>query len=262
MDATYRIWRVHGRCPRHPGPHGRPSRSAQDLRPSAPLPHPTAKTNQRPVPQPSEGEPVVRRRGRRMDRRPGCDGAGLAGVMVAVGSRRPRPRGTRRRAPRSPGRGGVQPRRLLRHRVCQLHQRGRQLVQWTVTAATAGTATLAFRYANGTTADRPTDITVNGSLVARRVWPSRTGAWTTWATTDHHRRGERRHQHDPGDGHHGQRRTQLDFLDFEVAAAAPPTTRPRTPPSRRAWSSPTTPASPAPASSTTTTPPAATSSAR
>lgn len=56
-------------------------------------------------------------------------------------------------------------------------------VQFTVTAATAGTATLAFRYANGTAADRPADIAVNGSVVAAaRSFPA-TADWNTWATT-------------------------------------------------------------------------------
>jgi hypothetical protein len=36
-------------------------------------------------------------------------------------------------------------------------------VQWTVSAGTAGSATLSFRFANGTTANRPMDITVNGT---------------------------------------------------------------------------------------------------
>jgi hypothetical protein len=53
-------------------------------------------------------------------------------------------------------------------------------VQWTVSAATAGTATLTFRYANGSTANRPMDITVNGELVADELAFPPTGAWTTW----------------------------------------------------------------------------------
>ncbi|MFI6740515.1 PQQ-dependent sugar dehydrogenase [Nonomuraea sp. NPDC050451] len=54
--------------------------------------------------------------------------------------------------------------------------------QWTINAPAAGTATLAFRYANGTGADRPSDIAVNGTTVAAaRSFPA-TGAWTTWAT--------------------------------------------------------------------------------
>jgi alpha-L-fucosidase len=54
--------------------------------------------------------------------------------------------------------------------------------QWTVTAAQAGSATLTFRYANGTTANRPMDVTVNGTLVADELAFPPTGAWTTWQT--------------------------------------------------------------------------------
>ncbi len=54
-------------------------------------------------------------------------------------------------------------------------------VEWTVTAAQAGTATLTFRYANGTTASRPTDISVNGAAPTSVDFPG-TGAWTTWAS--------------------------------------------------------------------------------
>lgn len=55
-------------------------------------------------------------------------------------------------------------------------------VQWSVTAAQAGRATLTLRYANGTAASRPMDITVNGVLVADdRAFPS-TGSWSSWST--------------------------------------------------------------------------------
>ncbi|RCG26254.1 hypothetical protein DQ384_30300 [Sphaerisporangium album] len=54
-------------------------------------------------------------------------------------------------------------------------------VQWTVTAA-AGPVTLRLRYANGTTADRPMTITVNGATVATAMSFPGTGAWTTWQT--------------------------------------------------------------------------------
>src|SRR5262245_12947373 len=37
--------------------------------------------------------------------------------------------------------------------------------EWTVNAANAGTATIAIRYANGTTTGRPCDILVNGTVV-------------------------------------------------------------------------------------------------
>ncbi|MEV6012428.1 alpha-galactosidase [Streptomyces sp. NPDC051976] len=53
--------------------------------------------------------------------------------------------------------------------------------QFTVDAAAAGNATLTLRYANGTTTDRPADLTVNGTVVsAGRSFPG-TGSWDTWA---------------------------------------------------------------------------------
>ncbi|MGW2400161.1 PQQ-dependent sugar dehydrogenase [Kitasatospora sp. NPDC001664] len=55
-------------------------------------------------------------------------------------------------------------------------------VEFTVNAATAGAGVLSVRYANGTTIDRPADITVNGARVAAgRSFPS-TGTWDTWTT--------------------------------------------------------------------------------
>ncbi|GAA0951238.1 glycosyl hydrolase family 28 protein [Nonomuraea longicatena] len=55
-------------------------------------------------------------------------------------------------------------------------------VEFTVTAAQAGTATLTFRYANGTAVGRPMDITVNGTLAAGGLAFDPTGAWPTWTT--------------------------------------------------------------------------------
>ena len=56
-------------------------------------------------------------------------------------------------------------------------------VEYSVNAAQAGTHTLTFRYANGTTADRLSDISVNGTIVSNgRPFPS-TGDWTSWTTT-------------------------------------------------------------------------------
>src|SRR5687767_7583345 len=55
-------------------------------------------------------------------------------------------------------------------------------VEFTVTSPSAGQATLTFRFANGTTANRPMDITVNGSLAADELSFPGTGAWTTWQT--------------------------------------------------------------------------------
>ena len=53
-------------------------------------------------------------------------------------------------------------------------------VEFTVNAAVAGTATLRFRYANGTTTSRPMDIAVNGALAVDELAFPGTGAWTTW----------------------------------------------------------------------------------
>ncbi|HEX6358778.1 right-handed parallel beta-helix repeat-containing protein [Actinophytocola sp.] len=54
-------------------------------------------------------------------------------------------------------------------------------VQFTVDAAAAGTATVAVRFANGTTTTRPTDVVVNGTTVQSTTFAG-TGAWSTWAT--------------------------------------------------------------------------------
>jgi glucose/arabinose dehydrogenase len=55
-------------------------------------------------------------------------------------------------------------------------------VEFSVNAATAGNGTLSIRFANGTTADRPMDIAVNGSpAILAQSFPG-TGAWTTWET--------------------------------------------------------------------------------
>ncbi|MGI5412524.1 PQQ-dependent sugar dehydrogenase [Streptomyces chartreusis] len=55
-------------------------------------------------------------------------------------------------------------------------------VEFTVSADTAGGASLAFRYANGTGADRPMDISIGGRVVASNVSFPPTANWTTWAT--------------------------------------------------------------------------------
>ena len=53
--------------------------------------------------------------------------------------------------------------------------------EWTVTREQAGTASLVFRFANGTTAARPMDLVVNGASVGTLTFAG-TGAWTTWQT--------------------------------------------------------------------------------
>ncbi|QUC57702.1 PQQ-dependent sugar dehydrogenase [Streptomyces sp. A2-16] len=55
-------------------------------------------------------------------------------------------------------------------------------VEFTVSAASAGTTAVTFRYANGTATDRPMDISVNGTVVAPAVSFPATADWNTWAT--------------------------------------------------------------------------------
>ncbi|GHJ44165.1 hypothetical protein Cs7R123_15070 [Catellatospora sp. TT07R-123] len=55
-------------------------------------------------------------------------------------------------------------------------------VQWTINAATAGTAALGLRYANSGGADRPADIAVNGTAVAAAASFPVTANWDTWTT--------------------------------------------------------------------------------
>ncbi|MEU5157075.1 carbohydrate-binding protein [Glycomyces sp. NPDC021274] len=54
--------------------------------------------------------------------------------------------------------------------------------QFTVNAPSAGTATLAIRYAHGGTDTRSADIVVNGTTVHAASAFAATGAWTTWST--------------------------------------------------------------------------------
>jgi Carbohydrate binding module (family 6)/Glycosyl hydrolases family 28 len=53
--------------------------------------------------------------------------------------------------------------------------------EWSVPRESAGTVTLAVRFANGTTETRPMDLTVNGTSVGTLTFAG-TGAWTTWQT--------------------------------------------------------------------------------
>jgi alpha-galactosidase len=54
-------------------------------------------------------------------------------------------------------------------------------VQWSVNATAAGSVTLRFRHANGTTVNRPLNISVNGAPPTAVNFPG-TGAWTSYAT--------------------------------------------------------------------------------
>ena len=55
-------------------------------------------------------------------------------------------------------------------------------VEWTVNAPVAGSADLVIAYANGTTTNRPLDISVNGTTVVAAAPFAGTGAWTSWRT--------------------------------------------------------------------------------
>ena len=54
--------------------------------------------------------------------------------------------------------------------------------QWTVNQTSAGTATITFRYANGTASNRAMSISVNGTVVNSSLAFNGTGAWATWVT--------------------------------------------------------------------------------
>ncbi|MEV4319964.1 PQQ-dependent sugar dehydrogenase [Actinocrispum sp. NPDC049592] len=54
-------------------------------------------------------------------------------------------------------------------------------VEWTINGP--GTADLVLRYANGTTVNRPMNLSLNGTVVASNVAYNGTGSWDTWATT-------------------------------------------------------------------------------
>jgi alpha-D-xyloside xylohydrolase len=56
-------------------------------------------------------------------------------------------------------------------------------VEWTVNVATAGSHTLAFRYANGGTTNRPLSLSVNGAVINSALAFNPTGSWTTWGST-------------------------------------------------------------------------------
>jgi hypothetical protein len=55
-------------------------------------------------------------------------------------------------------------------------------VEFSVSIGTAGTTSLAFRFANGTTTNRPMTIAVDGTTVSTPTFAG-TGAWTSWNTT-------------------------------------------------------------------------------
>ena len=55
-------------------------------------------------------------------------------------------------------------------------------LEWTIYQASAGSATLSFRFANGTTADRAMNIVVNDASANSNLSFPGTGAWNSWTT--------------------------------------------------------------------------------
>ncbi|MGN9779323.1 cellulase family glycosylhydrolase [Micromonospora sp. H33] len=58
---------------------------------------------------------------------------------------------------------------------------GGSYVECSISAATAGQVQLTFRHANGSTANRPMSVSINGTVVNANLAFNPTGAWTTWA---------------------------------------------------------------------------------
>jgi hypothetical protein len=54
-------------------------------------------------------------------------------------------------------------------------------IEWTVNAATPGSFSLQFRYANGGSTNRPLQLRVNETVVAASLAFAPTGGWTTWS---------------------------------------------------------------------------------
>jgi hypothetical protein len=97
--------------------------------------------------------------------------------------------------------------------------------QFTVSASAAGTATLGFRFANGTTTARPASLIVNGGTVQTPSFEG-TGAWTTWVTktlTVSVNSGSNTIRLNPTTANG---LPNVDFLDFEVTGIQPTTPPP------------------------------------
>ncbi|RCG25944.1 oxidoreductase [Sphaerisporangium album] len=93
-------------------------------------------------------------------------------------------------------------------------------VEWTVNAPAAGTATIALRYANGTTINRPMDVSANGAVVSAARAFNGTGSWDTWATstlTAPVNAGSNKISLTATTDNGGP---NLDWLEFDVAPAA------------------------------------------
>src|SRR4029453_16636220 len=55
-------------------------------------------------------------------------------------------------------------------------------VEFMADVPSRGTYALDFRYANGSTADRPLELRVDGQVVEERLSFSPTGSWRAWGT--------------------------------------------------------------------------------
>nr|MBA3675433.1 carbohydrate-binding protein [Chitinophagaceae bacterium] len=56
-------------------------------------------------------------------------------------------------------------------------------VEWTLNKPNAGSASLKFRYANGSSTNRPLKLEINGQVVASSLAFLPTGSWSTWSNT-------------------------------------------------------------------------------
>jgi len=56
-------------------------------------------------------------------------------------------------------------------------------IEWNVNAPSSGAFALTFRFANGTTVNRPMEIKVNGNIIKSSMDFISTGAWTSWIET-------------------------------------------------------------------------------
>ncbi|MBB4907786.1 rhamnogalacturonan lyase family protein [Actinophytocola algeriensis] len=95
--------------------------------------------------------------------------------------------------------------------------------RFTVSASETGSVTIAVRYANGTTANRPADVLVNGAVAHPGTAFDPTGAWTTWATktlTVPVNTGTNTIQLSPTTANG---LANVDYLDFDVTDTPPPT---------------------------------------
>jgi hypothetical protein len=56
-------------------------------------------------------------------------------------------------------------------------------IEWTINKTNASSASFNFRYANGSTSNRPLQVQVNGQVIAASLAFPVTGGWTSWSTS-------------------------------------------------------------------------------